>query len=198
MAKDTKQRILNEALVMFAERGYEGTNMRELAQTLGLGKSALYKHYESKEDIWNSLLDVLEEHYSEHINSEPAIPQSLDEFRAMALGMVRFTAHDERIILARKLLQTEQFHDARAKELATEHALLRFKRLFSHVFTGMMEQGLIKQADAGLLALAFSMPIASLIQQCDRAPEEEPEIMAEIEAFVDFFIETYKAPEESA
>ena len=37
MAKDTKQRILQEALIMFAERGYEGTNMRELAQALGFG-----------------------------------------------------------------------------------------------------------------------------------------------------------------
>ena len=51
MGKDDKERILQEALIMFVERGCEGTNMRELAQALGIGKSALYKHYASKEEI---------------------------------------------------------------------------------------------------------------------------------------------------
>ena len=57
MAKDTKERILAAALEMFSQKGYEGTNIRELSASLGLVKSGIYKHYESKEDIWNSLLD---------------------------------------------------------------------------------------------------------------------------------------------
>ena len=56
MESSTKNRILDEALVMFAENGYKGTNLRDLAARLGLSKSALYKHYESKEAIWNALL----------------------------------------------------------------------------------------------------------------------------------------------
>ena len=79
MAKDTKQRILDEALVMFAHRVYEGTNMRELAQALGLGKSALYKHYASKEDIWSSMLDALEAHYSEGFGSDDNLPPIPDK-----------------------------------------------------------------------------------------------------------------------
>ena len=51
MENTTKNRILEQALIMFAENGYKGTNLRELASALGLSKSALYKHYESKEDI---------------------------------------------------------------------------------------------------------------------------------------------------
>lgn len=45
MAKTTKERILDAALEMFAENGYAGTNMRDLAQSVGLTKSALYKHF---------------------------------------------------------------------------------------------------------------------------------------------------------
>ena len=52
MANDTKERILAAALEMFSQNGYAGTNIRELSASLGLVKSGVYKHYESKkEDI---------------------------------------------------------------------------------------------------------------------------------------------------
>jgi AcrR family transcriptional regulator len=57
MANDTKERILAAALEMFSQKGYAGTNIRELSASLGLVKSGVYKHYESKEAIWNALLD---------------------------------------------------------------------------------------------------------------------------------------------
>ena len=53
MEKDTKERILAAALELFSKNGYAGTNIRELTASLGLVKSAMYKHFESKEDIWN-------------------------------------------------------------------------------------------------------------------------------------------------
>ena len=54
MAKDTKERILDEALRQFSQKGYDGTNIRELTASLGLVKSSMYKHFNSKEEIWNS------------------------------------------------------------------------------------------------------------------------------------------------
>ena len=195
MAKDTKQRILDEALVMFAQRGYEGTNMRELAQALGLGKSALYKHYASKEDIWNSMLDALEAHYSASFGSDdnlPPIPDSCDELVEMSMEMVGFTMHDERIVLTRRLLLAEQHRDDRAKALASEHFLHRLKRIFTHVFAGMMEDGLLKRCDPELLALAYTAPISALIMERDRFPEREPEIADRIRTFATRFAETWK------
>lgn len=50
MENTTKEKILDAALVSFAENGYKGTNLRDLAAGMGLSKSALYKHYASKED----------------------------------------------------------------------------------------------------------------------------------------------------
>ncbi len=192
MAKDTKQRILDEALVMFAHRGYEGTNMRELAQALGLGKSALYKHYASKEDIWSSMLDALEAHYSEGFGSDdnlPPIPGSCDEFVEMSMEMVGFTMHDERIVLTRRLLLAEQHRDERARALASEHFLNRLERIFAYVFEGMMERGLLKRCDSQLLALAYTAPISALIMERDRYPECEPEIIDHIRTFATRFVE---------
>ena len=48
MANDTKERILTAALEMFSQNGYAGTNLRELAGSLGMGKSSMYRHFESK------------------------------------------------------------------------------------------------------------------------------------------------------
>ena len=55
MAKDTKERILETALELFLKNGCTGTNIRELTASLGMVKSSLYKHFESKEEIRKSL-----------------------------------------------------------------------------------------------------------------------------------------------
>lgn len=198
MGKDTKDRILDEALVCFAENGYNGTNLRDFAAGMGLSKSALYSHYESKEAIWSALLDRMEAYYAERFGSPenmPEIPKSCDEFAELVMHMVDFTIHDERIVLTRKLLLTEQFHDERVKKLATDHFVKGTKAIYQRIFEKMMENGLFKQNDPGMLAFAFTAPVSALIHTCDREPEKESEIMEQIEAFVRFFIKNNRKEE---
>lgn len=194
MGKETKENILDKALVCFAENGYKGTNLRDFAAGMGLSKSALYSHYESKEAIWNALIDKMEAYYDEHFGSPahlPDIPKSCDELFHLVMGMVNFTIHDEKIILTRKLLLTEQFHDERVKNLATEHFMNGTKTIFKGIFEKMMENGLLKKENPELLAFAFTSPVTSLIHYCDREPEMEPEIMSQIESFVKHFVKMY-------
>ena len=47
MAGNTKERILEVALESFAQSGYLGTSMNDIAKQLGITKAALYKHYTS-------------------------------------------------------------------------------------------------------------------------------------------------------
>lgn len=47
----TRERILDVALDLFTERGYDKTSLREIADSLGFTKAALYYHFERKEDI---------------------------------------------------------------------------------------------------------------------------------------------------
>lgn len=194
MEKTTKERILDAALISFVENGYKGTNLRDFAAGLGLSKSALYRHYESKEAIWDALIDKMEVYYREHFGSAehlPEIPKSCEEFLALVMRMVDFTIHDEKIILTRKLLLTEQFHDARVKALATEHFVNDTKAIFKGIFEKMMERSLIQKEDPDMLAFAFTSPITSLIHYCDREPEMEPAIMRQIEAYGKHFIRMY-------
>lgn len=191
MANDTKERILAAALEMFSQNGYAGTNIRELSASLGLVKSGVYKHYESKEAIWNALLDEMIAYYGEHFGSAehlPPVPDSLEGLVEMTMGMVNFTVHDERIIMTRKVLTLEQYRDVRARELATKHFLTGLTDMFSHVFTGMMDKGLLRKDDPQMLAFAYTAPISALIHLCDREPEKTEEAMKHVEAFSRHFI----------
>ena len=57
MAGDTKERILETALELFAQSGYLGTSMNDIARKLGITKGALYKHYTSKQEILDSIVE---------------------------------------------------------------------------------------------------------------------------------------------
>jgi AcrR family transcriptional regulator len=52
---DTRQRILDAALDLFIEQGFDGTSLRQIAEQLGVTKAALYYHFESKDDILMAL-----------------------------------------------------------------------------------------------------------------------------------------------
>ena len=195
MAKDTKNRILEHALVLFSENGYRGTNLRELAASLNLSKSGLYRHFESKEHLWNTLMDRMEDYYTEHFGSAerlPLMPRSCAELYEMTMSMIRFTVHDPQIILTRKLLLTEQFRDERAKRLAARHFLEGTRAMYAKIFASMMDAGLLKRSDPEMTALAFTAPVTVLIHECDREPENEARVMAAIDAFVKQFISEHE------
>ena len=201
MANDTKERILAAALEMFSKNGYAGTNIRELSASLGLVKSGVYKHYESKEAIWNALLDQMIAYYGEHFGSSehlPPVPDSLEALTRLTMQMVNITVHDEKIIMTRKVLTLEQFRDDRARELATKHFLTGLTEIFTHIFVGMMDKGLILRDDPAMLAFAYTAPISALIHLCDREPEKAEEAIRQVEAFSRHFIKTYGVKNDAA
>ncbi|MBR3135444.1 MAG: TetR/AcrR family transcriptional regulator [Clostridia bacterium] len=53
---DTKERILTTALELFAQKGYEAVSTGDIAEALGITKGALYRHYESKQAIFDAIL----------------------------------------------------------------------------------------------------------------------------------------------
>ena len=57
MTEGTKERILRIALELFAQNGYLGTSMNDIAGQLGFTKAALYKHYSSKQEILDKIVE---------------------------------------------------------------------------------------------------------------------------------------------
>ena len=196
MANDTKERILAAALELFSQNGYAGTNIRELSASLGLVKSGIYKHFESKEAIWNALLDRMIAYYEERFGSAerlPPVPASTEDFVGMTMRMATLTIRDEKIVMTRKLLSVEQFRDERARALATKHFLTGLTDMFTQLFSAMMDRGLLRRDDPNMLGFAYTAPISALIRLCDREPEKTEEALTQIEAFSRHFVKTYGA-----
>ena len=53
----TAERILDAAEVLFAERGFEGTTLRDVAGAVGLRNPSLYNHFDSKETLYAAVLE---------------------------------------------------------------------------------------------------------------------------------------------
>jgi AcrR family transcriptional regulator len=59
VADETRQRIIDAATMLFIERGYTGTSVRDIAERLGMTKGSLYYHFESKEDLLHAAVSPL-------------------------------------------------------------------------------------------------------------------------------------------
>lgn len=57
----TKERLLNEAVKLFAERGYAETSVRLVAGAAGLNEATIYIYFSGKADILNEILNTFEE-----------------------------------------------------------------------------------------------------------------------------------------
>jgi AcrR family transcriptional regulator len=88
---DTRARIQEVAVALFAEQGYEKTSLREIAERLDVTKAALYYHFKSKEDIVRSLV---EDYYGQIDaliawgKTQPASPATRSELLSRYVGIV--------------------------------------------------------------------------------------------------------------
>jgi len=55
---ETHQTIIRVATQLFATKGYNGTSMNDIVKESGVSKGAIYNHFESKEQLFNALLDL--------------------------------------------------------------------------------------------------------------------------------------------
>ncbi|TXS50403.1 TetR/AcrR family transcriptional regulator [Streptomyces sp. uw30] len=75
---NTRQRIQDVALELFAEQGYEKTSLREIAERLDVTKAALYYHFKTKEEIIVSLFEDLTQPIEDLIEWGRQQPHTLD------------------------------------------------------------------------------------------------------------------------
>ena len=190
----TKQRILDEALTLFAEKGYDGTGVDLIAERVGIKGPSLYKHYKGKEEILNALIDVAEERYDEMFGSEKnigKIPKDREEFIKVTMERISFTMRDSMIRKIRMLLVQEQFRNERISEVTTRHQLDGIQRMFAKIIKGMMDEGIVRNDDPELLAVELTAPAVLQIAKSDRQPQCEEECLECIERHLHHFCDTY-------
>jgi len=121
------------SLRLFAKDGYEAVSVRDIAQAVGITKGALYRHYENKRDLFNSILARMEQNdarYAEE-NGLPAgtaeeMPESYldispEEVVSFSREMFRYWTRDEFASSFRKMLTLEQFRNAEMKTLYQQY-----------------------------------------------------------------------------
>ena len=190
----TKEKILDAALTLFAENGYDGTSVEQIANIVGIKAPSLYKHYKGKEDILNSLIDSAEARYDEMFGSENhigRIPESREEFIKVTMGRVSFTMRDPMIRKIRMLLVQEQFRNERISEVTTKHQLDGIQGMFAKIIKGMMDAGIVVKDDPKLLAVELTAPAVLQIARSDRQPQCEDECLECIERHLRHFCDVY-------
>ena len=190
----TRDKILNETLTLFAENGYDGTSVEQIAENVGIKAPSLYNHFKGKEDILNALIDMAEARYEDFFGSDRQIgklPENKEEFIQSAVQRVAFTVNDPMIRKMRKFLVREQFRSERFAEMTTKHQLNGIQGMYAKIIKGMMGQGLFKEDDPELLATEVTAPVALWVAKADRQPQCAQECMENIEKHVRHFCDVY-------
>lgn len=187
----TKEKLLDSALTLFAERGYDGVGVDLIAERAGVKGPSIYKHFKGKEQLFEVLLDQVENYYTTNFGSAVNIgklPDSVEELIEQSMERVRFTLHDEKIKKIRKILAMEQYRNSRIAGLATKHSMDSIQSMYEKIFSEMKKKGILDTEDPHMLAMSFTAPITLLIQMCDREPQREQEAMDEIRSYLNYAI----------
>ena len=67
--EDTKQRILEKALELFSNRGYDAVSVGEIASAVGIKAASLYNHYSGKQAIFDAIVEKSVERYEKFAES---------------------------------------------------------------------------------------------------------------------------------
>lgn len=200
---DTKQRILDEALTLFSEKGYANVFVGDIAEAVGIKAPSLYKHYKSKKAIFDAIIDKMNANFAEQaramqINGTDAekdagIYKSLPEDQLLKLGREFFLyyLHDDYNRKFRKMLTLEQFHD---NDLAKIYSKLYVDDPLSYqgmLFGFMVTAGVLKTDNVQIMTLHFYAPIYYLLTICDREPEREPEMLKLLDEHIRQFDKLY-------
>lgn len=200
---DTKQKILDEALTLFSEKGYANVFVGDIAQAVGIKAPSLYKHYKSKKAIFDAIIDKMNANFAEQakamqINGTDAakdagIYKSLPEDQLLKLGREFFLyyLHDDYNRKFRKMLTLEQFHD---NDLAKMYSKLYVDDPLSYqgmLFGFMVTAGVLKTDNVQIMTLHFYAPIYYLLTICDREPEREPEALNLLDEHIKQFDRIY-------
>src|SRR3954469_7915676 len=74
--RQTRQAILDAALDLFAEKGYFGTSLRDIATVVGVRESALYNYFPGKDALFSALITASREHKAEQLPAGLAGPST--------------------------------------------------------------------------------------------------------------------------
>ena len=195
MAGDTKERILETALALFAQNGYLGTSMNDIAGQLGFTKAALYKHYTSKQEILDRIVERMNEMDDERAEAYDMPETESDDYeeaylnvpveRIRAYSAAQFDHWTKEAFSAnfRRMLTLEQYRDPKIARLHHDYLAGGPLAYMAAIFRRLTDT----DEAAMQLALEFYGPMYLLYSVYDGA-EDKDAVSSMLDAHIDRFI----------
>ena len=177
----TKEKILLTALKLFAQDGYEAVSISKISGELGMAKSALYKHYKNKRDIFDSIINRMDELDYERAreynmpdgNMDEIIKEyrniSTDKIRIYTEAQFKHWTEEEFPSLFRRMLTLEQYRNQEMADLYQKYLVSGPIDYMTYLFAGITG----KKEEAKQLAIEFYGPIFLMYSLYDNNREED-------------------------
>lgn len=187
---NTKERIIEEALTLFSQKGYQGTSVKEIAHAVGIKDSSLYKHYKSKQEIFDTITFQMEQkiqamsesfripneaHFRDSITYYGTLSQ--EDLVSLSQNVFLFYLKDPFLMRFRRTAMIEQYTQEMIYHVYYDLFFERSIQYLSKLFQAMIEHGYFIDVDANLIAMNFYTPIFFLLQKYDQAIERESEAL---------------------
>lgn len=204
---NTKELILEEALKQFSKKGYDGTSMSDIAAPLGISKAALYKHFASKQQIFDRIIVESEEKYKDFFEKLSVHPENgknvelnkkdVDVYTGISaeglienvLTFVRFSMTDEYSKQVRQMMTISQFQSKELGEMYTKRYVDAMLGYDEKLFEQLIQNGAIKKGDPKVLAAMFYAPVIMYMGIWDREPNRAKECEKAIKNHVEQFFQ---------
>jgi AcrR family transcriptional regulator len=148
-----KERILEEAVKLFYERGFSGTTLDDIAGKLGVTKPFIYTHFRSKVELLEAICRPTIEMSLEAIST--AVQQDGRASDRLFRGVVDFS----RVVLQRQANIAVYFREEKNLSEAGLDGINALRKRFDRVLSGLLEEGAaageFQIADVGVAALAI-------------------------------------------
>ncbi|MBU5335548.1 TetR/AcrR family transcriptional regulator [Intestinibacter bartlettii] len=190
----TKEKILLTSLKLFAQDGYEAVSISKISGELGMAKSALYKHYKNKRDIFDSILNRMDEMDCERARDYNMPNGDMDtiikEYKQISIDKIRIYTEvqfkhwteDEFSSLFRRMLTLEQYRNQEMADLYQKYLVSGPIAYMTDLFAGITG----KTDEAGQLAIEFYGPIFLMYSLHDNKREGD-DLMEMLKKHVDRF-----------
>ncbi len=201
--EDTKKKILEKALELFAANGYDSVSVGEIAKAVGIKAPSLYSHYKSKQAIFDAIVEDVSKQYEEHTSgiaihmSDAKMDVGLfsdtkEEFLIKKVHQIfEYSLHDVTISRFRRMMTIEQFRTPQLSELYSSRYNDRIVLYHSGIFKELIKNGEIKNENPEILAMMYVAPVITLLGICDRQPEREEECLKKLDEHVRLFYRTF-------
>lgn len=201
---NTKQRILDEALNLFSVNGYDGVTVKDIANAVGIKDSSLYKHFKSKQEIYDSLLEEMNARFEETVYlyrlPQGEIKKVAAEYGRNDLVWLKeackaiflFFLEDPKASRFRKMLMIEQYKNSAAAMTFRAWFTDAAMDFQTQLFTEMIDQGYFREGPADIIALQFYAPFYLLLCQYDTMPGQEEEAVEQLMRHVEQFAAIYQ------